>query len=64
MTGHYAAGTADRETGRSAAMGKLQSQAEMTWPLASGREVTECAWPVIDATFRFSIDKIEGGAAG
>ena len=41
---------------RTAPMVKVQRRAETTRPPAPrGREVTDCAWPVIDATFRYSI---------
>jgi hypothetical protein len=35
-------------------MGKMQSRRETGRPSAM-RRVTTCAWPVIDATFRYSI---------
>jgi len=36
-------------------MGKMQSRRETRRPAVVTRRVTTCAWPVIDATFRYSI---------
>jgi hypothetical protein len=53
---HYRDAAGDHETVRAVPMAKVQRAAEMTVP---GRQAMtrnkDCAWPVIDATFRYSI---------
>ena len=54
--GHYRGAAGDRETVRAAPMAKVQRLAEMISPAADEAASNNyCAWPVIDATFRYSI---------
>ena len=55
IRGITGAGTAGRETVRSYAMAKRKRLAEMTSPRLGGVTICSISWPVIDASFRYSM---------